>query len=133
MTQTLTTTQSKASTPAEVLDLLRQALDSGDLDAAAALFEPEATFIPPAGDPVTGTDAIRSALEALFVRRPSFTNRVHKILRSGDLALTYPLWTIRDTDDNGEPVEETGQGHVLVRRQPDESWLIAIDNPSGNG
>jgi ketosteroid isomerase-like protein len=44
-----------ASTPEEVLSLLGQAFNAGDLNSILALYEPEATFVVQPGDTVTGT------------------------------------------------------------------------------
>ena len=112
-----------ATSPQELHALLEAAFTSGDLDALIALFEPDATMrVPPDGHAVSGRDAIRAALAPIVARRPRFTSEVVVLATAGELALTHARWTMDDTD---------GRGTLVLRRQPDGTWRIAIDNPLG--
>ncbi len=134
MTRTGTTTQSKASTPAEALDLLRQALDSGDFEAAAAVFEPEATFVPPDGEPVIGADAIRTSLASLFERRPSFTNRVDELLLGRG---TYEIFAAHWPYDEGPIADQLMYQSMPASRSdtgtPAKRVVIALISAEGVG
>ena len=48
-----------ADNPEQATQLLAEALKAGDLEAAVALYEADAIFLPDPGQPVTGTAAIR--------------------------------------------------------------------------
>ncbi len=107
---------------------LIDALTRGDVDAAVALYEPEASFVNE-GQVVTGHAAIRAVMEAFVATRPQFTWEPKPTVRTGDLALTGLNWSLKGTDPDGKPIEMGGSSFEVVRRQPDGSWRFAIDNP----
>ena len=78
--------------------------------------EPDATLVPQPGQAVTGTAAIREALAG-----------------TADLALLYSSWVLRGTGPDGTPVEMTGRGTEVARRQADGTWRLAPDNPYAVG
>ncbi len=126
-----------ASTPEEAHRLFAESFDKGDVDAVVALYEPSATLlVQPGEEPARGTEAIRQALGgflSMFSGKPEFDLEVGKVLQAGDdLALVISRWTLRGNGQNGEPLEMSGQTADVVRRQPDGSWRIAIDNPFGD-
>ena len=53
------------------------------------------------------------------------------MLVTGDLALLINEWTMQATGPDGSPVQLTATTSDVVRRQPDGSWRVAIDNPYG--
>jgi len=118
-----------ARTPEEVNTQLIDALTRGDVDGALALYEPKASFVNE-GEVVTGHAAIRSIMEAFVATRPQFTLQPKPTVRSGDIALTGTHWSLKGTDPDGKPIEMAGSSFEVVRRQPDGSWLFAIDNPN---
>ncbi len=120
-----------ARTPDEVLSLLGQALNAGDLESMLALYEPEATFVVQPGETVTGTEALREAFSGFLALKPKFELEVKKIFRTGDIALSFSDWTLTGTDPNGEPISMSGQGSDVLRQQHDGSWLFVVDNPYG--
>ena len=118
-----------AHDPEEIHALIAAALNAGDRDAFARLYEEEATLIvPPDGARVSGRDAIRDALEPTFELEPSAQIEVVEKLQSDGLALTHARWNVVGTD-GGEQVEMSGHGTIVSRRQPDGSWRIVLDNP----
>ena len=127
-----------AGTPEEVHRLWAQAFDEGDVDAVVALYEPSATLVfQPGEEPVRGTEAIREALNgflSMFEGKPKFDLRFGKAFEAGeeDLALVLSRWTMTGSGQDGTPLEMAGQTADVVRRQPDGSWRVAIDNPFGD-
>tara|TARA_B100000809_G_C15064732_1_gene503761 strand:- start:1021 stop:1203 length:183 start_codon:yes stop_codon:yes gene_type:complete len=53
--------------------LLGQALNSGDLEAAVALYESEACVVPEPGTMVKGTAAIRETMTGFLSMKPTIT------------------------------------------------------------
>ncbi|HEX2086830.1 MAG TPA: SgcJ/EcaC family oxidoreductase [Solirubrobacteraceae bacterium] len=121
------TTTSAAALP----DALAQRLADGDLDGALALYEPEATFAPQPGAQVSGLDAIREALAQFIALRPSLSGEVEKVLEAGDVALVTNRWSLRGTGPDGAPLEMGGVSADVMRRQPDGTWRILVDDPWG--
>lgn len=117
-----------AQTPEEVNLQLIDALSCGDVDAALALYEPEASFVSE-GQVVTGRAAIRSIMEAFVATRPQFTVEPKPTVRAGDVALTGNHWSLKGSDPDGKPIEMSGSSFEVVRRGADGNWRFAIDNP----
>jgi uncharacterized protein (TIGR02246 family) len=117
-----------ARTPEEIHALIAAAFNSGDLDAFLALHEEDAaTVAPPDKNHLTGRDAIRAATAPIFALRPRVQiDVVGKVERDG-LALTHAHWRM-SASDGDEPVEMSGRGTIVSRRQPDGSWQIALEN-----
>lgn len=122
-----------AHKPEECDILIEQALKDKDLDAAVALYEPNATLVLDAGEVAIGKAAIREALKGFFAfDEVCFTREITAIQNSaGDLALLRGAWRATSTGPDGKPVTITGNNVEVVRRQPDGTWLFVIDNPRG--
>jgi ketosteroid isomerase-like protein len=43
------------------------------------------------------------------------------------MALTHARWTVTGSD-GGRPIEMSGRGTIVSRRQPDGSWRIVLEN-----
>ena len=120
--------------PAEVLELAEQAINSGDVDALLALYEPEACFnFEPGQGPITGIQAIREALTGFLAMKPKITIEMISLNQTGDIALIRDSWHLTGTTPDGNPFDMSGQTAVVLRRQPDGNWLAVIDNPSSLG
>ena len=121
-----------ARTPAECDTLLGQAINSGDIDTALALYEPNATFAPEHDQSVSGLSAIRGVMEGFIAMKPTLNVEVPLVLECGDIALLHSAWSLSGTDADGNAVNATGKGIEVVRRQADGTWKFIIDNPNGN-
>ena len=120
-----------ARNPEELDRLFSEALNSGNLDALVALYEPQATLTPEPGQVVTGTQAIREALSAFVALKPTLTLEVKTLAQTGDLALTSAKWALSGTGLDGNQTTMSGHSVEVSRRQPDGSWLFVIDTPWG--
>ena len=120
-----------ARKPEEVDKAFAQAFSSGDLEALVALYEPGATLVPQQGQTVTGTDAIREALQGFLSLCGEFRIEVKSVVHAGDLALVRSDWSLVGTAPGGCMVNLAGRGAEVVRRQPDGTWRYVIDNPFG--
>lgn len=122
-----------ARNPEELLRSFSDALNSGDLDALVALYEPQATLSPEPGQIVTGTEAIRKALSSFVAIKPTIALEVKTLARTRDIALTSTRWELSGTGSDGNQIKMGGHSVEVSRRQPDGSWLFVIDIPSGLG
>jgi uncharacterized protein (TIGR02246 family) len=120
-----------ANTPEQCDILVGQAISSGDVEAALALYEPDAAFVTEPGQTVTGAQAIREAISNFVAMKPTLNVEVPLVVQSGDTAILYSQWTITGTAAAGSPVDMSGKGQEVVRRQADGNWLFVIDNPWG--
>jgi uncharacterized protein (TIGR02246 family) len=122
-----------ARKPEECDLLLIEAAHKSDVEAAVALYEPNASFVQDSGEVVTGHAAIREAMKSFLALKPHFTLKVNSV-QSGDgtLALTRATWSMTGTDPEGKPVTMGGRSAEVVRRQSDGTWKFVIDNPHGS-
>ena len=98
-----------------------------------ALYEPNVRYVLDSGEVITGRAAIREAAQAALNYKIKFTFTVKAVLSSdGDLALTTTTWSATGINpEDGAPLTLSGKSAEVVRRQPDGTWLFAIDNPHG--
>jgi len=121
-----------APAPTDVITLFASALHDGRLDDALTLFEPDAAFIPePGADPVRGSDQIRTALEGFTALRPTLTPDIRKVVEAGGVASVLSAWTLDGTMPDGTPLHLNGMSADVLRRRPDGSWGLLIDDPWG--
>jgi uncharacterized protein (TIGR02246 family) len=122
----------RALTPASVIGRFQQLLAERDVDALVALYEPDAVFQTPEGT-VQGHAAVRRALEGFVALAPTMTGEIQKVIEAGDSALVVNRWQLDGTAPDGDPVRLAGLSADVMRRQPDGSWRVLIDDPWGGG
>ena len=123
-----------ARTPEDINRLFAEAMAVGDVDAVVALYEPGGVLVSAEGVPTTGAAAIRIALARLAAMRPQLTMNVRRVVRTADdLAVVYNDWKLAAVDPNGREVTMAGRALEVSRRQPDGSWLFAVDDPFARG
>ena len=120
-----------ARTPGDVDRLFAQALNSGDLEALVALYEPDAVLMPQPGKLVHGTGAIREALAQFVAGKPKISLKPRLNTYTNDLAVVSATWELSMTGSDGKPVSMTGQSVEVMRRQSDGTWWFVIDLPFG--
>jgi uncharacterized protein (TIGR02246 family) len=106
-------------------------LAEGDLDAMLELYEPDAAFAPQPCETVSGREGIRAALEAFLAVKPRMEGTIEKVLVAGDTALVANRWQLSGTAPDGSPVQMAATSADVLRRRPDGSWGIVIDDPWG--
>jgi ketosteroid isomerase-like protein len=113
------TTWEPALNPEDLARFFVLRANAGDIEGLVALYEPDAVLAGPDGQLVRGAEAIRGFYAGLLAKRPMFlAGEQRPALCHGDLALTSSRLT------NGIVTAE------IARRQPDGSWLWAIDQPA---
>jgi ketosteroid isomerase-like protein len=94
-----------------------EAINRGDVEAAVALYEPNATFVPePSDAPLVGHAAIREAIRGYAALGHLQMTRETTALKSGngDLAMTGGRWKGAGArpGTRGHPI--SGRAHLLV-------------------
>jgi uncharacterized protein (TIGR02246 family) len=119
------------ASPEATIERFSTLLIEGDLDAMLELYEPDAAFAPQPGETVTGREGIRAALEAFLALKPRMEGTIEKVLVAGDTALVANRWQLSGTAPDGSAVQMAATSADVLRRRPDGSWGIVIDDPWG--
>jgi ketosteroid isomerase-like protein len=118
-------------TPGGTVEHFSELLGDGRLDALLKLYEEGATFVPEPGRAVSGRESIRGELERLVAMDPRMSGSVEQVLQAGDTALVAYRWRMEARAPDGTPVRQQGLSADVLRRRPDGSWGVIIDDPYG--
>lgn len=110
-----------------------EAFSDGDTEALLALYEPEAVWVTEPGASVQGSAAMAEVAAGYFALNPTIRMTTRGVLDSGELVVAYSGWTLTATNEDGTPLEMSGESTVVLRRQPDGSLLCLIDDPWSSG
>jgi uncharacterized protein (TIGR02246 family) len=119
------------STPIETVNKLTNALNRGDLEAAVALYEPNAVLVAQPGQIARGSAELRTALVGFIGLKPTLRSLAQDVVEVGDIALYVGRWTLQGTDPSGKAITMGGESSDVLRKQKDGRWLVAVDNPWG--
>jgi uncharacterized protein (TIGR02246 family) len=109
--------------------VFERAVNAGDAGALAELYEPEAVYVAGPGQRVVGRNAIRAALAGWLATKPRLRLELTGLAVAGELALERTRWTVVMPGPDGKPAESSGASCVVLRRQGDGTWQMAIDDP----
>jgi uncharacterized protein (TIGR02246 family) len=121
----------RTDTPAGTVERFSELLGEGRLDALLTLYEEDATFVPEPGRAVSGRASIRAELEQLVSMHPRMSGSVEQTLQAGDTALVAYRWRMEARAPDGSPVRQEGRSADVLRRRPNGSWGVIIDDPYG--
>jgi uncharacterized protein (TIGR02246 family) len=122
-----------ATTPDEIHELFEKRFAAKDLDGLMELYEPNAIFLLQDGQIVSGTEAIRKIVSGFLAGAETFELDHGSAVQTDGVALLQHGWTLKGADPDGNRIEMTDRTAGVVRRQPEGTWLIAIDNPWSTG
>ena len=124
-----------AQKPEECDQLLFKTIDTGDLNAALELYEPDAVFVVAPGQVVTGHTAIREVLKGMLAA--GGVGKIEGVTSvtstDGSVAFTRTKGIATHPGPDGKPVTMDFHSVEVVRKQSDGTWRIVIDDPSGEG
>jgi uncharacterized protein (TIGR02246 family) len=100
--------------------------NAGDAAGIAALFAPNATFMPPDQPAVSGSAGVQAHYEALFAQMtPSLTVNSRETHAAGDIGYDAGSFSVQATPKaGGDPMHISGKYMVISGRQADGSWKI---------
>jgi uncharacterized protein (TIGR02246 family) len=128
---------SQAEVEAAIADFNRQyleAINTGDIDALAALTTEDHMMISSGGPPLTGKQALVDSMTGAF-ERFDFDESWAPVetVAAGDVAYQRGTFVVNATPKaGGEAVHMTGNFLRIYRRQPDGRWFMTRDNFNGS-
>lgn len=114
-----------------VVEEMTAAFQDGRIDAVMEAYEPGAAILFEPGEPLTERAAVREAFGQWSAVNPVFDYAGHEVVVAGDIALHVAPWEMTGRTPDGQEVRQSGLSVAVLRRQPDGSWKMAIDNPHG--
>jgi ketosteroid isomerase-like protein len=122
---------SKILTPEELLNSQIEEFNRGNISLLMTLYEKDACFAFKAGQVVTDKEGIRQILQDLIDRGGKLRAKVKRVLNVSNLALLITEWSITSTEIDDKPINLSGRGTIVLRRQSNGTWLMVIENPWG--
>jgi ketosteroid isomerase-like protein len=115
---------------------LARAFNAQDVEAAAAMYHPEASIVQVDevhGDTriARGSAGIRETMAAYIGLEPHMDVITHHTTVAGDFAMTRSQWLIRGRDKDRQPTQVHHHGIEVHRKLPDGTWVFFIDHPFG--
>src|SRR5262245_58782044 len=115
---------------------LARAFNANDVDAAVAMYHPDASIVQVdqvhGGTRIArGADGIRETMAAYIGLKPHMDVVTHHTTISGDFAMTRSQWLIRGTAKDGSTTTVHHHGMEVHRKLPDGTWAFFIDHPFG--
>ena len=115
-------------TPEGVEEKLVEAINAGDLLTASSLFEGGASVVFTNGETAKGGVAIREGLGERLAQKPQITSELVNILQGDGIAVAHYKWSLTAGGETSSGVSDH-----LLRRQQDQTWLIAALSRAGAG
>lgn len=120
----------------EVLDLVQEmtgAFQEGAIEDVVAVYEPGAQIMFEPGVPISAEDQIRASFSEMAKLNPAFDYyNGHEVYVSGEIAIHFAPWKMTAKAPDGSDIHQSGLSVAVMRRQPDGSWRMIIDNPHGD-
>jgi hypothetical protein len=107
--------------PANYFEQIREAMEVGDADWAAAAYAPDAVYYEPANPPHEGREAIRAYLNDLLKGHRNLRVDVQRMGVDGDSAIVEWTWSFRNgnrrvSDQPGVSVVQVGPSGIVYHR-----------------
>lgn len=109
---------------------MSKAATSKDLEKVLSFYAKDAQVLPPNAPLVAGQDAIRQLWTGL-IGSPgyalSWQSTKIEVARSGDIAYEVGTYELTLNDPKGKPQTSKGKYTVVLKKQPDNTWKVAVD------
>ena len=114
------------------INAMTNAFHEGDIDGIMRTYEPGAVVVGEPGTPLSGTPALRAMFAGFIAAKAHFTFLGHEVIQAADIALHLTPWRMAGVAPDGTAVAASGLSVAVLRRQPDDTWLMVIDDPFGD-
>jgi uncharacterized protein (TIGR02246 family) len=111
--------------------LFVQHLNSGDLEAVAALYAPNARFLARSGETIVGHDRIRDMLTRMIRLKTKLQSQVIRAISVDDVAVLYTDFQGTTMDASEKTIDVRYNAIEVLRQQPDGCWKLIVGDPNG--
>jgi uncharacterized protein (TIGR02246 family) len=106
-------------------------LNSGDLEAVAGLYAPNAKFVAGSGETIVARDQIRDMLARMIRSKTKLQSRVIQAISADDVAVLYTDFQGTTMDASEKTIDVRYNAVEVFRRQPNGCWKLIVGDPSG--
>ncbi|SEQ79309.1 YybH family protein [Microlunatus flavus] len=124
-----TGTRSPVTEPEQLHHAFLGATNAHDVDALLALYDPAGLAVQLDGGLARGEDELRTMAEGLASAIARIDGSTRKLYVAGDVALSSASWTADVVLPDGTTLRQSGTTAEVLRRQPDGTWRMLIDDP----
>jgi uncharacterized protein (TIGR02246 family) len=109
--------------------LFVQHLNSGDLEAVAALYATNARFLARSGETIAARDRIRDRLARMIRSKTKLQSRVIQAISADDVAVLYSDFDGTTIDASEKTIDVRYNAVEVFRRQPNGCWKLIVSDP----
>ena len=110
---------------------MTHSFEASDIGAVMDSYETPATVMFEPGVPVTEAGQLEAMFTGMAAINPKFDYAGHEVIVNGDTAVHIAPWKMTAQSPDGQEIKQQGLSVAVLRRQPDDSWRMVIDNPHG--
>jgi ketosteroid isomerase-like protein len=114
------------------IDAMTRAFHAGDVDGIMRTYEAGAVVVGEPGSRVRGDAQLRAMFAGFIAAKARFSFAGHEVIEAGDLALHLTPWTMTGVGPDGAAITSAGLSIAVLRRGPDGTWRMVIDDPFGD-
>jgi ketosteroid isomerase-like protein len=124
--------QTERAAVLKTIETMNSAFGRGDIDTVMTTYEPGAVVVGQPDTLTSGDAQLRAMFAGFVAARAKFVLGEHDVVQAGDLALHITDWQMTGEAHDGTAMAGRGLSVAVLRRQPDGSWAMVIDNPYGD-
>lgn len=113
------------------IETMTSNFQGNDIAGVMASYETEATVVFEPGSPISDSAQLEQMFAGMAAVNPVFDYAGHEVIVNGDIAIHIAPWSMNGKTPDGQELAQSGLSIAVLRRQPDGSWKMVIDNPHG--
>jgi uncharacterized protein (TIGR02246 family) len=120
-----------AASPQEVVKLLDEAFNRGDVNAILEFYEDHAVMVVEPGRLARGKEELRNTFENIVRSKVSTKQEKTHVLEAEGVALFTSRWSLSATVPDGSKISRTFIATSVFRKNSEGGWRLVIDNSFG--
>lgn len=114
------------------IQAMTASFQTNDIAKVMASYESHATVVFEPDAPVSDATQLEQMFVGMASVNPVFEYAAgHEVIVNGDIAMHIAPWSMTGRTPDGQDMAQSGLSVAILRKQPDGSWKMVIDNPHG--